>query len=427
MTKLRQVKLCFFFCLLLFNTFSDVSYSHVIVIDGMHVKSVLYPLLPPDYTTYLRDAIDNYWSQLIKKEIGSIIPFAWSRNVYDTDDTVQILSKTLEETSKLCIQKGKPFVILAHSWGTVLAYLAIKDNPNIHVDKFITMGSPLKSQSLDVRYFTKYYAPNVSSLANVKLWKNYWSKCDPFSGNIPFLKENNIKISTDVFDIDISVICHGAYFNDAIAWKRILNDVLGGFTEEFNNIDAPHWSKNEYWSVVNGMFRAYNSAPTKQIPMISTYDYDYYHNITYEVSIKQDMTNPYGYATYVLFRCTPDFYCDWGDPLIARGTGYAFGIDDGKLPKYPYKRFYVYKVINGVVSTIKGWTASSAIKDTNQWNKLKVKASDKTFKLYINKKMIYQFTDDSIQKGRVGLVGYTGPYKGVIPTHYFDNISVTVP
>lgn len=195
----------------------------VVVIDGVHILSIFSPSYPPDFSDYLKDAIDVYWTGLIEERVGTIIPFIWSRNIYDTGDYVKELSNRLETLTNFNKQTNSPLVILSHSWGTVLAYLAISQNSNIHVDKFISLGSPLNSQNPIVNDFTKLYVERVEQPSNVERWHNYWAKCDPISGDIRAANRNS-KIKTDYIDNPIGT-CHAAYFDDYDVWQKILLDV----------------------------------------------------------------------------------------------------------------------------------------------------------------------------------------------------------
>jgi len=202
--------------------------GYVITIDGTHIISVLNPSYPPDATHYLYDAIDPYWTGLIESRVGTITHFDWSRNIYDTDDYVVELSAVLEGLTKLSKKNHSPLVVLSHSWGTVLAYIAISHNKNIVVDKFVTLGSPLNAQNGTVNAFTKdtlarWNINKISSPNNVRTWSNYWAQCDPISGSIQATK-GDYKITTNYIDNEF-LTCHAAYFADYGVWQQILFDV----------------------------------------------------------------------------------------------------------------------------------------------------------------------------------------------------------
>ena len=228
MKKLQAIllMLLLFFFLSSLHGFTGIAEGYLIAIDGLHIETILFPNLPPDYSAYLEKAInDSHLANLINEKIGTIAGFPWSRNIYDTEKTVMVLSNVLEGAYKLSKDANKPFVIVSHSWGTVLAYLAISANSNIIVDKFVTLGSPLNAQSETVNSFTKVYVDSANPLPNVRQWHNYWAGCDPISGTIP-AANNNVKISTTFFDAATGgVTCHASYYADYAVWQQILLDV----------------------------------------------------------------------------------------------------------------------------------------------------------------------------------------------------------
>ena len=207
-----------------------VANGTVVVIDGVHIKSILDPDYPPDFSKYLYDSINDYWTSLIEAEVGQIKSFPWSRNIYDTPEYVQVLSAYLETLSS---ENKKPLVILSHSWGTVLSYIAISNNSNITVNKFITLGSPLNAQNATVHSFTRetlsgFNIDQINQLANVKNWFNFWAPCDPISGQISVA--DNTEIDTNYLDNEL-MTCHGAYYGDYDVWQNILLLVYLDMTE----------------------------------------------------------------------------------------------------------------------------------------------------------------------------------------------------
>jgi hypothetical protein len=160
--------------------------------------------------------------------VGQITPFNWSRNVCDTDQYVLELSAVLEGFTKLSQKDHGPLVAVAHSWGTVLAYIAISRNTKIAVDKFVTLGSPLNAQNGAANAFTKdtlvrWNIDSVTALNNVKSWDNYWEQCDLISGSIGVVKKQNVVIDTTWKDAWGT--CHEAYYTDYNVWQDVLLNV----------------------------------------------------------------------------------------------------------------------------------------------------------------------------------------------------------
>jgi hypothetical protein len=116
-------------------------------------------------------------------------------------------------------------VVVAHSWGTVLAYIAISKNKNIEISKLVTLGSPLNAQNTTVRDFARealgrWDLDRVSVPNNVKTWANYWGRCDAISGPIDVVKKQNIEIDTSWRDEWLT--CHESYHKDYTLWQDVL-------------------------------------------------------------------------------------------------------------------------------------------------------------------------------------------------------------
>lgn len=193
------------------------------------------------------------------------------------------------------------------------------------------------------------------------------------------------------------------------------------YNENFDDGIAQGWNEKNlaYWKVADKTYRAFKSTVTAELSMVSTYNSGIYNDFVYRVKLRKEGA----YATYIIFRATGDFK----SVPYSRGSGYAFGIDQHE---YYGKEFYVYKVNNGTFTTIKSWTESDYINPTTQWNTLKVVAKGYLFKLYINGNFVYEFTDNTITSGRVGLLGYTGTEaeggENFNTRHFFDNVYVSI-
>lgn len=173
----------------------------VITLDGVHILSILNPNYNSTSSDYLKQAIDASWTNRIENNIGPITQFGWAGNIYETDTYVTILSALLEKRTKENSRSKAKLVVLAHSWGTVLSYLAISKNKKIVVDRLVTLGSPLNAQNSDVNSFTKErIGRKLKPLSNVKVWNNYWADCDPISGKIS-VANNNFIVAPKTIDI----------------------------------------------------------------------------------------------------------------------------------------------------------------------------------------------------------------------------------
>jgi len=79
-------------------------------------------------------------------------------------------------------------------------------------------------------------------------------------------------------------------------------------------------------------------------------------------------------------------------------SGYAFTVAcDGT--------FRAFKMVEGNYQSIKDWTASSEIlKGEKQTNQVGVLAIGSKFSIYVNRKLVYEFTDDKFNLGKFGVL-----------------------
>jgi hypothetical protein len=213
----------------IFQTKGKTGPGRLVIIDGIQILSILNPDYPNDYSHKLMDAImnDSNWVKEIQKRVGLVTPFVWSRTSVSEDDYVLILSSLLKKYS----DEGGELNVLAHSWGTVLALVAIINDSNIHVDKFISLGSPLNAQNDDVRTTTnkdleEWKIYQLQHPSNIVRWDNFWAECDKISGDIS-VADGNYKINTKYGDPETGgLTCHTAYFKDTAVLRNVLQDVV---------------------------------------------------------------------------------------------------------------------------------------------------------------------------------------------------------
>jgi hypothetical protein len=198
----------------------------VITIDGMERGASYYPFWPDMPTIYLYEAIPSEWKEAITKDVGRIVPFAWSRDLKDTRDVVPELYETIKSYNNTCNR----IVIISHSWGTVLSFIALKKHDDIHVDKFITLGSPLNADYSPFRDTTWAWLDEfhisyvISKPDNISEWHNYYTSCDLLSGKLSHLSDNvNYENTTRYSNL---AACHSSYFEDKKEWETILRDVI---------------------------------------------------------------------------------------------------------------------------------------------------------------------------------------------------------
>ena len=133
----------------------------------------------------------------------SLYQFIWDRDPDNTRNAVNALKITL----RLASQRNKsPINIVAHSWGTVVAYIALTELANsdntsdqsIIVKNFITIGSPIqclaggciKSLLMQNKIPPEFRGVAIQNPGNVSKWINYWGADDPISKSISAADNN---------------------------------------------------------------------------------------------------------------------------------------------------------------------------------------------------------------------------------------------
>lgn len=189
----------------------DAQTADIITVDGLSfVNTLLLPGPQPinESEHYLKTALD---SMNLKPAGTTVMAFPWSRDANDTAKTVEALRIFLKLKYQAARQAGKRFIIVAHSWGTVLTYLAlssqsrqVQEGERVYVDLYVTLGSPLGTEyahggnkyleESTVIAFTHNWTDRYSFCGNclplVTRWLNYWAWGDvisgPFDGFMPF-------------------------------------------------------------------------------------------------------------------------------------------------------------------------------------------------------------------------------------------------
>ena len=217
----------YFFCLLVVVLVSGGSMyggepAVIVTVDGLSfVNTLLFPGSGiEDNDQYLETALENMNLDL---EDTSIEGFSWSRDANDTAETVEALRTFLKEKYGTALAANKRFIVVAHSWGTVLTYLAlssqsnqVSQNERVYVDLYITLGSPLGTdnahsgsnyaeETLVINYTANWvnqYSFCATCLPLADEWVNYWAWGDvisgPLDGFVPF--EENLSWSDRKID-----------------------------------------------------------------------------------------------------------------------------------------------------------------------------------------------------------------------------------
>lgn len=70
----------------------------------------------------------------------------WTLKNFTRDVFMYLTTKSIKRQVNERVQKSfdpEPCVVVAHSLGSIVSYLLLKNNPQLHIKKFITLGSPL--------------------------------------------------------------------------------------------------------------------------------------------------------------------------------------------------------------------------------------------------------------------------------------------
>lgn len=147
---------------------------------------------------------DNYLdarlAQVLPADRYEIAPIRWSRDPDESEQAALQVEAEIKRIFRLARAEGRPVHLVAHSWGTMLAHTALNrlavTDPQVRIDKLITLGSPLVPSSWWLNIFVEHqvnagHLQNfVAKPANVAYWLNLWAKNDYFSNEIEAADEN---------------------------------------------------------------------------------------------------------------------------------------------------------------------------------------------------------------------------------------------
>lgn len=156
------------------------------------------------------DFDDSYLDYNVNKLCGpdcaQVTSFRWGGDIKNSRASVDRLKEEILALGRSARRKGAPFIIIAHSWGTVLTAEALAEMDgdgtagDLRVHKLVTLGSPLggTAYSLAVnglisgqRFFS---APKRA--ASIVKWENYYTARDIISSRVK-LADENVVIDSD--------------------------------------------------------------------------------------------------------------------------------------------------------------------------------------------------------------------------------------
>ncbi len=151
-------------------------------------------------TKYPDDYLDSNLAKILPREEYEIVPVRWSRDPEDSVAAVLLVENAIKTVFAEARAEGRPVYVVAHSWGTVLAHTALNrlaaSNPEVRIDKLITMGSPLVPGYWWLNIFMKHeitcgqLQSYVAKPANTAYWLNVWARSDLFSNLIAAADRN---------------------------------------------------------------------------------------------------------------------------------------------------------------------------------------------------------------------------------------------
>lgn len=147
------------------------------------------------------DYLDARLAQALPADQYEIVPVRWSRDPDDSDEALALLER---EIKRIFIKaKGRPVYLVAHSWGSVLSHTALNrlaaSDPQVRVDKFITLGSPLVPGHwwldifMDAQISNSQLQSYVRKPANTGTWLNVWAERDILSNRIEAADRNTLE------------------------------------------------------------------------------------------------------------------------------------------------------------------------------------------------------------------------------------------
>ncbi|MDO8803753.1 MAG: hypothetical protein Q7R35_04930 [Elusimicrobiota bacterium] len=149
------------------------------------------------------DYLDSRLMEILPNGKYDIVPVRWSRDPDESEAAVPVVEAQIIKVFAAAKAEGRPVFLVAHSWGTVLAHTVLNrlavSNPEVKIDKLITLGSPLVPGSWWMKIFMKLeinagqLQQYVSKPANTAYWVNLWAKSDYFSNVIDAADVNLLK------------------------------------------------------------------------------------------------------------------------------------------------------------------------------------------------------------------------------------------
>lgn len=186
-----------------YNNFFNLVSS--VITSGMLFQVLGLDVTIPDRirdTSYMKESLLSLdFNQNIE-----IYEFLWNGNINTTAQEIELLDSLFVQKKEYADYHNAKFIIVSHSWGTLLSYKTLDGNPDIEVDLMVMLSSPLGTsrrpiriiESLDNLPFSSqvnnlaksvistsvafHYNSQANYLPNVDHIHNYWVTSDLVSG-----------------------------------------------------------------------------------------------------------------------------------------------------------------------------------------------------------------------------------------------------
>ncbi|MDA8131317.1 MAG: hypothetical protein M0011_07410 [Elusimicrobia bacterium] len=182
---------------------------------------------------YPDNYLDSRLADVLPADKYEIVPVRWSRDPDESEQALPLVEAEIRNTFAKASSEGRPVYLVAHSWGTMLAHTALNrmavSDPQVRIDKLITLGSPLVPSTWWMKIFTEHEVNAghlqsfVSKPANVGYWVNLWAGNDYFSNEIKAADKN---IREDGFTEDLVRRVKAAAQQDHSLGEKALRDLF---------------------------------------------------------------------------------------------------------------------------------------------------------------------------------------------------------
>ena len=186
----------------------DANPVRIVTVDG---SDFVADFLDPPKGTYWKTRGEGYLGDGVRTLESSvseacICRYTWNGDAGNTIKVLSSLRSYLRAQYNAAQGKGQKFMTIAHSWGTVLSYLALLEESYssegpIKADRYITLSCPLGVPNTDsygsrildeiIWIFSERQVIGATAQRSPRVqhklaanWVNYWAWGDPSSGPI---------------------------------------------------------------------------------------------------------------------------------------------------------------------------------------------------------------------------------------------------